>query len=79
MRISVQARRPSGARWQRSIYLDEHTRTIVVPFDQMVLVGGTSEHFVPADIDTVLFVVDTANTAPGSQGRFEIGELNVAH
>ena len=78
MRVSLQARRPSGARWQRSIYIDTTAREITVPFTDMKPVGDdTAPHFVPAEIDTVLFVVDTTNTAPGASGRFEISDLKV--
>jgi len=80
MRVSLQARRPSGARWQRSIYVDTTAREIAVPFTDMKPVDASSPlHFVPADIDTVLFVVDTTNTAPGTSGQFEIGDLKVEH
>jgi hypothetical protein len=80
MRVSLQARRPSGARWQRSIYLDDTAREIIVPFNDMKPVPGTTApHFTPADIDTVLFVVDTTNTAPGTTGHFEISDLKVEH
>jgi hypothetical protein len=80
MRVSLQARQPSGARWQRSIYLDTTARGITVPFTEMTPVGDTAAlHFTPAGIDTVLFVVDTTNTAPGAQGQFEISDLKVEH
>lgn len=80
MRISVQARQPSGARWQRSIYLDSHPREVTVPFQQMAPVDPAGPpHFVASEIDTVLFVVDTTNSAPGAEGRFEVRELRVEH
>jgi hypothetical protein len=80
MRISLQARRPSGARWVRSIYIDETTREVSVPFTDMRAAGSdAAPHFVPAEIDTVLFVVDTRNTAPGTTGHFEISDLKVEH
>ena len=81
MRISVQARRPSpGDRWQRSIYLDESPRDVIVRFSDMKPVGMTPTFkFDPAQIDTVLFAVDTTNTAPGSEGKFTISELRVEH
>jgi hypothetical protein len=78
MRVSLQARRPSGARWQRSIYLDTTAREFIVPFTDMKPVGPDAPpHFIPAEIDTVLFVVDTTNTAPGTAGRFEVSDLKV--
>jgi hypothetical protein len=80
MRVSVQARRPAGDRWQRSVYLDQTARDIAVPFKEMMPVGANdSFKFTPAEIDTVLFVVDTTNTAPGTSGSFTLGGLSVAH
>ena len=81
MRISVQARRPTpGERWQRSVYLDEQPREILIPFTQMTPAGATSTFgFDPAQIDTVLFVVDTTNSLPGSAGTFVVSELRVEH
>ena len=81
MRISVQARRPApGERWQRSIYLDDQPREIIVPFSQMTPAGAaTSFKFNPEEIDTVLFVADTTNALPGSEGRFTLSELRVEH
>ncbi len=81
MRLSVQARRPTpGERWQRSIYLDQQERDIVIPFDEMTPSGTTSTfRFNPAQIDTLLFVVDTTNTAPGAVGQFELSNLRVEH
>jgi hypothetical protein len=80
MRISVQARQPSGARWKRSIYLDRQPQQVTIPFRQMnPVTAAWKPHFVPTDIDTVLFVVDTTNTAPGTQGQFEVSDLRVEH
>jgi hypothetical protein len=81
MRISVQARHPSsGERWQRSVYLDNEPRDVVIPFAAMSPVSTTStRRFEPTQIDTLLFVADTANTAPGSEGSFVLGDLKVEH
>jgi hypothetical protein len=81
MRVSVQVRRPStGDRWQRSVYLDKSARDIVIPFAEMTAVGSNSNaRFTPSDIDTILFVVDTTNTAPASAGRFTVSDLRVEH
>jgi hypothetical protein len=34
---------------------------------------------VPSDIDSLLFVVDTTNTVPGTAGQFTLGDLRVEH
>jgi hypothetical protein len=81
MRISVQARRPRpGDRWVRSVYLDEQPRDIIVPFSEMTPVDtGSARRFDPSQIDTLLFVADTANTRPDSEGRFILTGVTVEH
>ena len=77
IRISVQARHPqSGDRWQRSIYLDGEPRDVIVRFDEMTPVGPSGP-FDPALADTVLFVVDTTNTLPGTAGSFTLENVRV--
>lgn len=77
MRISVQARRPrSGERWQRSIYLDTESRDVGVPFTDMRPIDSGGR-FDPSLVDTILFVVDTVNTMPGTGGHFSISDLRV--
>ncbi|HET9468930.1 MAG TPA: CehA/McbA family metallohydrolase [Vicinamibacterales bacterium] len=77
MRISVQARQPHlGHRWQRSIYLDTEPRDIVVRFAEMTPIGSSGT-FDPAVADTLLFVVDTTNTLPGTAGSFTLENLRV--
>ena len=77
MRVSVQARHPvTGDRWQRSIYLDTGPRDVVVRFADMTSVGS-SGIFDPALADTLLFVVDTTNTAPGTSGTFTLESLRI--
>jgi hypothetical protein len=77
MRISVQARQPhSGRRWQRSVYVDTRPRDITVRFADMRPVG-TDGTFEPAEADTLLFVVDTTNTKPGTAGSFTLENVRV--
>ncbi len=77
MRVSVQARQPqSGHRWQRSIYLDAEPRDVIVRFAEMTPVGSSGA-FNPGLADTLLFVVDTTNTLPGTAGSFTITDLRV--
>ena len=77
MRVSVQARQPqSGERWQRSIYLDAEPRDVIVRFAEMTPVGSSGA-FDPALADTLLFVVDTTNTLPGTAGSFTLENLRV--
>ncbi len=68
--------RKTGDRWQRSIYLDADPRDVIVRFAEMTPVGSSGA-FDPALADTLLFVVDTTNTAPGTAGSFTLENLRV--
>ena len=77
MRVSVQARHPAtGDRWQRSIYLDTNPRDVITRFADMTPIGSSGT-FDPALADTLLFVVDTTNTAPGTAGTFVLEGLRI--
>lgn len=80
MRLSVQVRLPGSGesqRWGRSVYLDTESREIVLRLEDMVPVGRTSTlQPVVARLRSLLFVIDTLNTRPGSDG--EIRFSNVA-
>jgi hypothetical protein len=74
MRISVQLRamtgNAAGDRWQRSVYVDEVERDRVVYFDDLTPAGPTRTWRPPfARVRSILFVVDTTNTKPGSSGH----------
>ena len=79
MRMSVQLRTPDGAaakRWQRSIYLDETKRSLVVPFGEMTPLGAASDaHPIVERVSDVLFVVDTVNAGPGSNGQIWLDDV----
>jgi hypothetical protein len=74
MRVSVQVRTlgTGDERWGRSIYLDTTPRRIAIPLDDMT-------PFVPSigpdrnrALDSVLIVVDTLNTLPGTGGEVRV-------
>ena len=74
MRVSVQLRVPDGRggseRWQRSVYVDETPREITVFFDETTPVGTTVTRRPALDqVQSLLFVIDTVNTPPGTAGR----------
>jgi hypothetical protein len=82
MRVSVQVRVPlangEGDRWQRSVYVDQQMRTITIPFDDMTRISpATAEHPPLAGVRSLLFVIDTVNTLPGTSGRLSIGEVRL--
>ena len=78
MRLSLQLRRadPAGGegdRWRRSFYVGTERRAVTVPFDQLVRV--TPDLDVQPDlaaIDSLLIVVDTVNTLPGTRGSLTV-------
>jgi len=77
MRVSVQVREPqNGRRWIRSVVLFPDARDIVVRMDEMrvpepVLAGRPPRQ----ELASVLFVVDTTNTVPGTRGTVEIEDV----
>lgn len=81
MRLSVQVRLPEGRgrgaqRWRRSVYVDETARPFVLrlqdfePADQ-----PTARRPIVTPIHSVLFVVDTVNTRPGSSGTVWLSDV----
>lgn len=79
MRISVQVRTSAGgegARWQRSIYLDETPRDVVVAFgDMSPAARGAGGRPAVGDLKSAAFAVDTVNTRPGSAGQFTLERI----
>ncbi len=72
MRLSVQLRIPRGGgrRWQRSVYIDTVPTDIVVPISEMTAIESASGRRMHLErADSLLFVVDTVNTAPGTAGE----------
>jgi hypothetical protein len=82
MRLSVQGRvpqGPAGERWQRSVYVDDTPRTLTVFFDDMTAAGTTTSPRPPLDrVESVLFVVDSVNTKPGTSGQVWIDDVKYA-
>lgn len=79
MRVSVQLRTPRGAvgeRWHRSVFLDQTPREIAVAFDDMTPRGFTATAApVLSEVEAILFVVDTVNTALGGSGQIWIDDV----
>jgi hypothetical protein len=77
MRIAVQLR--GGAdpgreeRWQRSVYVDDRERSVVVDFGDMMPVGATRSPRAPLDqTPSVVLMVDTTNAKAGASGQIWI-------
>jgi hypothetical protein len=79
MRVSLQVRLPGGPdgrRWRRSVYLDETPQTVTASLQDFEPVEPyTSQRPVVAPIQTLLVVVDTVNTLPGSAGTIWISDV----
>lgn len=78
MRISLQVRAEvpgfQPERWERSVYLDATESERTVRFSDMHPVGTTHSPTPPAGaIRSIMFVVDTTNSLPGSSGRLWLG------
>jgi hypothetical protein len=78
MRLSLQLRLPDGGdgqRWRRSVYLDTTARPVSVPLQDFEPVETTTRRPIVAPVRTLLFVVDTLNSAPGSEGVIWISDV----
>ena len=78
MRLWVQLRAPVGntERWGRTFYADTESRLVDVALATFKAIGLTSSPQAPLDrVDSLLFVVDTLNTLPGSKGSVTISEI----
>jgi hypothetical protein len=65
-----------GHRWGRSFYLDSTIRGYDLPLAEFQGMGGDAATTPPLkDIDSVLLVVDTINSRPGSAGVIRILDL----
>jgi len=70
MRVSVQVRDTTADRWQRSVFVDAAARDRTVGFDDLRPVGVThAQQPQRPDYRSLMFVVDTTNTKPGTSGR----------
>jgi hypothetical protein len=84
MRVLVQFRLPGGVdgeRWSRSVYLDATPRPVTVRMTEVTPVGFTptpSRRPIVARVKSILFVLDTLNTAPGTSGEVLLKDVRLA-
>jgi hypothetical protein len=70
MRVSVQLRAGDKGRWRRSVYVDTFDQDRTLYFDDFTPVGDTEDlKPLTSAVTSILFVVDTTNTKPGTSGR----------
>jgi len=81
MRVSIQVRAPGGSdgiRWHRSVYADTTPRTVTLRFDEFSASGALGPVTVPAaGMQSLLVVVDTSHTRPGTQGQVWISNVSL--
>ncbi len=87
IRVSVQLRQAASAgagRWRRSVYVDATSRSFVLPVSDFEPVETTTPGslgapgaMTVADVDSLLFVVDTVNTPPGTPGTLWISQVAI--
>lgn len=78
MRAWVQLRAPIGGleRWGMTFYSDHEPRVVELPLRAFRPIGRTSFEQPPLErITSLLFVVDTLNTRPGTSGSLLISEV----
>jgi hypothetical protein len=77
MRVWAQLRVPGNTeRWGRTLYTDEHARTVDLRLEDFRPMDATFAATPPLDkVDSLLFVVDTVNTRPGGKGTITISNV----
>ena len=79
MRVSVQIRLPGGVegqRWRRSIYVDATPRRFSVALSELEPVDRRSPlRPVSARVQSVLLVIDTLNSLPGTSGELTLRDV----
>jgi hypothetical protein len=78
-RVWAQLRAPGqgdGERWGSSFYVDDTLRSIELHFADFRPLGPASSASPPPDrVDSLLLVIDTLHTVPGTTGRIAITDL----
>jgi len=81
MRVSVQLRAPGGIdgeRWQRSVYVDTTPRTVILQLADFAASESSSAMRPVAEAArSLLLVVDTAHTRPGTEGQVWISAVSL--
>jgi len=81
MRVSLQIRLPRGSdgrRWRRSVYLEPTARTVSVALSEFEPADMvTTRRPIVTPLDSVLFVVDTLNSATGSAGTIWVSDVTL--
>jgi hypothetical protein len=75
-RVWAQLRTADGERWGKSFYVDSELQPIELRFAEFRPFDAASAAVPPLErIDSLLLVIDTMHTAPGSAGRVAITDL----
>ncbi|MGH9159658.1 MAG: hypothetical protein ACRD2X_06690, partial [Vicinamibacteraceae bacterium] len=80
MRLSVQLRQPAGEagrRWAHSVYLDATTREVTLALSDFRPVADAPPRIATTELESLLLVVDTVNTRPGTRGAVWVDDIRV--
>jgi hypothetical protein len=66
-----------GARWERSVYLDQEPRQIVVRFEELRAAEDGSGRLDLKQVDSLLFVIDTVHTPARTSGTIRVEEVRL--
>lgn len=73
MRVSVQLRNRSGARWGRSFYVDPGGTTVTANVNDMRPMGQNVPTAIdPGNVQSLLLVIDLTNATPGRSGTLDV-------
>lgn len=82
LRVWVQMRAPGagrGERWGQTFYVDRSLRSIELRFAEFRPLGPVASTAPPLDqMDSLLLVIDTLNTLPGTTGTLRVPDLWLA-
>ncbi|NQW03693.1 MAG: CehA/McbA family metallohydrolase [Acidobacteria bacterium] len=82
MRVSIQVRLPigpDGERWQRSVYVGPTSRTVTLRLEEFEPTNAnTSRRPIVARLESLLVVVDTWHTSPGTVGTVWVSRVSLA-
>ena len=72
LRVSIQMRSATGARWGRSYYVAPEGTDVTVRLSELRPIGGAEGPAIGAAMTSLLLVVDLTNAAPGHRGRLTV-------
>jgi hypothetical protein len=75
--VQLRSHAGGGARWRRSVYVPSRPIEVSLGLREFLPVDAPPTGLDAAAVDSLLFVIDTVNTAPGSGGELTVSALRV--